>query len=149
MGVATSLSGVLIILSGGSLATLASLRLNVGDLVVILSMVMWSTCTILRRWRPSGLDTVLFLFVLAVIGDVAIFPFYLAETHWLRPMVWSWTAFVAIAGVALFSSVLAYLFWTDGVEQLGASVAGLFVHLMPVFGVLLAWLLLGERLGAL
>jgi drug/metabolite transporter (DMT)-like permease len=147
VGVATSLFGVLTILSGGSLTTLAGLRLNVGDLLVILSMAMWSTYTILLRWRPGGLDTVLFLFVLAVVGDLAVLPFYLAETHWLRPMIWTWTAFVAIAGVALFSSVLAYLFWNDGVEQLGASVAGLFVHLMPVFGVLLAWLLLGERLA--
>ena len=29
----------------------------------------------------------------------------------------------------------------------GANVAGLFVHLMPVFGVMLAWLILDERLA--
>ena len=55
---------------------------------------------------------------------------------------------MALVGVALFSSVLAYIFWNRGVEQVGASVAGLFVHLMPVFGTLLAWLFLGERLRA-
>jgi drug/metabolite transporter (DMT)-like permease len=42
--------------------------------------------------------------------------------------------------------VLAYIFWNKGVEEVGAQVAGLFVHLMPVFGVVLAWLFLGERL---
>ena len=62
-------------------------------------------------------------------------------------MVWTWTTLFAIAGVALFSSVLAYVFWSRGVEQLGASVAGLFVHLMPVFGVVLAWAVLGERVA--
>ena len=50
--------------------------------------------------------------------------------------------------MALFSSVLAYIFWNRGVEQVGADVAGLFVHLMPVFGVVLAWVFLDERLGA-
>ena len=49
--------------------------------------------------------------------------------------------------MALFSSVLAYLFWNRGVEEVGPQVAGLFVHLMPVFGVLLAWVFLGERLA--
>ena len=44
--------------------------------------------------------------------------------------------------------MLAYLFWNRGVEEVGASVAGLFVHLMPVFGTLLAWLFLDERLRA-
>jgi drug/metabolite transporter (DMT)-like permease len=148
VGVGTSLLGVLTILSGGSLATLAALRLNVGDLLVIMSMAMWSGYTLLLRRRPAGLDTVVLLFVLAVIGDLCVLPFYLAETHWLRPMTWTWTHFIAIGGVALFSSVLAYLFWNAGVAQVGASVAGLFVHLMPVFGVLLAWLLLDERLAA-
>jgi drug/metabolite transporter (DMT)-like permease len=46
----------------------------------------------------------------------------------------------------LFSSFIAYVFWNRGVDQVGASVAGLFVHLMPVFGTILAWLFLGERL---
>jgi drug/metabolite transporter (DMT)-like permease len=41
--------------------------------------------------------------------------------------------------------VLAYTFWNRGVEAVGANVAGLFVHLMPVFGVVLAWLFLAER----
>ena len=50
--------------------------------------------------------------------------------------------------VGLFSSVLAYIFWNRGVDQVGAPVAGLFVHLMPVFGIVLAWLVLDERLHA-
>ena len=62
---------------------------------------------------------------------------------WLRPL----PNVAALVSVALFSSVLAYIFWNRGVEQVGASVAGLFVHLMPVFGVVLAWLFLGERLA--
>ena len=57
------------------------------------------------------------------------------------------TVVAALLSVALFSSVLAYIFWNRGVEQVGAPVAGLFVHLMPVFGVILAWIFLGETLS--
>ena len=53
---------------------------------------------------------------------------------------------LALAAIGLFSSFLAYIFWNRGVEQVGANVAGLFVHLMPVFGTVLAWLFLDERL---
>jgi drug/metabolite transporter (DMT)-like permease len=49
--------------------------------------------------------------------------------------------------VSFLSSVVAYIFWNRGVEQVGANVAGLFVHLMPVFGVVMAWMFLGERLA--
>ena len=145
-GVAVSLAGVMAILSGGSLAALAAFRLNGGDLLVILSMAMWSTYTILLRWRPAQLHTLSFLFVIAVVGDACMLPVWLAEHALGRQIVWSWGAFAAIVSVALFSSVLAYLFWNRGVAEVGPQVAGLFVHLMPVFGVLLAWLFLGEQL---
>ena len=146
-GIAISLAGVLAILSQGSLATLVAFRLNAGDLLVILSMAMWASYTIALRWRPQGLHPLSFLFTIAVIGDLCVLPLWLGELALGRHPAWSIEAFAALVTVALFSSVLAYIFWNRGVEQVGAAVAGLFVHLMPVFGVILAWLFLGETLG--
>jgi drug/metabolite transporter (DMT)-like permease len=146
-GVGVSLAGVFTILSRGSLATLAAFRLNGGDLLVILSMAMWSSYTVCLRWRPSGLHMLTFLFVLMVIGDLCMLPFYLGELAFGRRMAPTVAHFAALFGVALFSSVLAYIFWNRAVAEVGASVAGLFVHLMPVFGVVLAWLFLDERLA--
>jgi drug/metabolite transporter (DMT)-like permease len=87
-----------------------------------------------------------FLFAIACVGELVVLPFYLGETAFGRPMIWTWSSIIALVAVGLFSSVLAYIFWNRGVEQVGAPVAGLFVHLMPVFGIVLAWLVLDERL---
>jgi drug/metabolite transporter (DMT)-like permease len=146
-GVAISLAGVLTILSEGSLQTLLGFRLNIGDLFIILSMAMWSFYTIALRWRPGGLDVVSFLLAVAIIGDACVLPLWLGEMALGHFVAWSWTNVVALLAVALFSSVLAYLFWNRGVEEVGANVAGLFVHLMPVFGIVLAWLFLDEGLA--
>jgi drug/metabolite transporter (DMT)-like permease len=147
-GVAVSLVGVLTILSGGSMAALLAFRLNGGDLLIILSMAMWSVYTICLRWRPSGLNMLTFLFVLMVIGDLAVLPLFAAELAFGRHMAVTAANIAALVAVALFSSVLAYIFWNRGVELVGANVAGLFVHLMPVFGIVLAWTFLGERLAS-
>ncbi len=124
-GVGVSLGGVLMILTRGSLDALASFSLNGGDLLLILAMAMWSVYTIGLRWRPQGLHMLTFLFVLMVIGDLAVLPFFAMELAFGRHMV------VTPANIA----------------EVGPSVAGLFVHLMPVFGVVLAWVFLGERLA--
>lgn len=145
-GVAVSLAGVLTILSHGSVEQLAAFRLNLGDVLVILSMLLWSLYTICLRWRPPQLHTLAFLFVIACVGAAAVLPFYLGEAVFGRRAEWTWEAVAALASVGLFSSFIAYIFWNHGVEQVGASVAGLFVHLMPVFGTILAWLFLDERL---
>lgn len=146
LGVAVSLCGVLTILSRGSLEQLAALRLNAGDLLIMLSMLLWSTYTVCLYWRPPQLHTLSFLFVISCVGTLAVLPLYLGETAFGRRAEWSWAALAALAGVGLFSSFLSYVFWNRAVAQVGASVAGLFMHLMPVFGALLAWLLLDERL---
>jgi drug/metabolite transporter (DMT)-like permease len=145
-GVAVSLAGVLTILSQGSVERLASFRLNPGDVVVMFSMLLWSLYTICLRWRPPGLHMLAFLFVIACVGDLAVLPFYLGESAFIRTPQWSAQALAALAAIGLFSSFLAYIVWNRGVEQVGASVAGLFVHLMPVFGTVLAWFFLDEKL---
>ena len=93
-----------------------------------------------------GLNMLSFLFVLGVVGDLVVLPFWIGEMALGRYIAWTPVTLVALLSVALFSSVLAYIFWKRGVEAVGAQVAGLFIHLMPVFGVILAWLFLDERL---
>jgi drug/metabolite transporter (DMT)-like permease len=46
--------------------------------------------------------------------------------------------------VALLPSLLSQIFFIRGVELIGPARAGLFVNLVPVFGALLAVVLLGE-----
>ncbi len=53
---------------------------------------------------------------------------------------------VAIAYVALFASIGAFLFWNQGVKIVGAGTAGQFIHLMPVFGTIMAIVFLDEQL---
>jgi len=146
-GVGVSLAGVLMVLTRGNLEVLTSFKLNRGDLFLILAMALWSVYTIGLRWRPAGLHMLTFLFVLMVIGDLAVLPAFAVELAIGRHMVVTPANVAAILMVALTSSVLAYIFWNQGVAQVGANVAGLFVHLMPVFGVLLAWIFLDERLA--
>ena len=56
------------------------------------------------------------------------------------------TSVISVLYVAIFPSVLAYMFWNKAVEIIGASKAGIFIHLMPVFGAIMAYMFLGERL---
>ena len=48
--------------------------------------------------------------------------------------------------MAIFPSILAYIFWNKGVNELGAAKAGLFIHLMPCFGLILSSFLLNEKI---
>lgn len=147
LGVGLSLSGVLVLVSRGSVEVLAAFDFNQGDLWIFLAMLSWSLYTLGLRWKPAALDGFTFFGFSVLVGVVALFPFMLweqggtAALELTEPFVWT------VIYMAIFPSILSFLFWNYGVEKLGAATAGLFIHLMPMFGLLLATIFLGERLG--
>ena len=145
-GVATSLGGVLTIVARGELDTLLHLKLNPGDLWVLAAMVSWAIYTVVLRWRPRELSSRAFTGSVIAIGVIVLVPIFGWDygaghrTQW-GPITWS-----AVAYFAVFPSVLAYFFWNAAVERVGGERAGTFLHLMPLFGAVLAWIFLGESL---
>jgi len=148
-GVAISLVGVLAILTRGDPEILARLQLNKGDLIIVTGMVFWAAYTVFLRHKPVGLPGLALLACCAVFGLILLTPLAIAEFLFMGGHVEVTPATVgAIVYVGVFPSIVAYVFWNRAVAEVGPNVAGIFMHLMPVFGSLLAWLFLGERIQA-
>ncbi len=145
LGVAVSLLGVLIIITQGRLSMLLHLQLNSGDLWVLASVLFWSLYTCFLQWRPAGLHPLAFLFWIALVGLVATLPVYAWEIAGGKLIEPTPAAALAIAYTGIFPAFLGYIFWNRGVTEIGAQKAGLFMHLMPAFGIVLAVAFLGER----
>ena len=146
LGVAVSLLGVLAILTKGHLETLATLQFNRGDVILLAAMLLWALYTLVLKWRPEGIPGLALLAVCGAIGLIAMTPVYVWELAAGKSIQWSWGVAAALLYVGLLPSFIGYIFWNRGVEAVGPSVAGLFMHLVLVFGCLLAWLFLDERL---
>lgn len=146
-GIAISLAGTLTLISHGDPAVLLHLDFKPGDLWMLAAVVSYAVYTALLRLRPPvhGLS---FAFASFAIGAALLLPFYIGETLWVRPMPATVEAVLAVGYVAIFASILAYLAFNRTVELLGANTAGLVAHLVPVFGIILAVLLLGEQIHA-
>ncbi|MHB9096213.1 MAG: DMT family transporter [Syntrophales bacterium] len=147
VGILLSLAGVIGIVSRGDIAVLVRLDFNNGDLLLVGGALTWALYTVLLRWRPAGIGTLAFLGTTVISGIVLLMlPLYLIELASGRIAVWNAATGAGMVYFAVFPSILAYLFWSRGVQQIGANRAGLFLHLVPVFGVVLAITFLGERL---
>jgi drug/metabolite transporter (DMT)-like permease len=144
LGVALSLSGVAAILSQGRASTLLELQLNPGDLWVLAAVLSWSLYTVLLSRRPSGVEPMVLLTALVLVGTAWIAPFYAWEIARGLRVTFDLVTAGSVLYVGVFASLVAYAFWNAGVAQAGASRAGVFLNLMPAFGTLLAVVLLGE-----
>ena len=143
-GVLTSLIGVITIVAHGKLSTLAGLALNIGDLWMLGAVFIWAFYTIGLQWRPPGVHPMLLLAALIAVGLLALAPAYAWEIAQGRLIDPTPTSLAGIAYTGIFPGFLGYIFYNRAVGEVGASKASLFIHLMPVFGILLAALFLGE-----
>ena len=148
LGIFISLTGVLIIISGGVPSQIGTvLEGAASSLWIIAAVVSWSLYSVLLKKRSNEINGQVFFAMTCLLGWLVITPFYLHE-HWVaeKQMPWNINAVLSIVYVGLFASVFAFLFWNRGVEILGANRAGNFIHLIPVWALLLASITLGERM---
>jgi drug/metabolite transporter (DMT)-like permease len=143
VGVAFSLAGALTIISKADWHALRAVSINHGDLFIFIAVVCYAGYSVLLRKRPA-IHPLSFVAVTFSIGSLLLLPLYLAETWAGRPIQFNRTTFLAVGYVAIFPSIVSYLCFNRGVELAGANRAGLFLHLMPVFGSIMAIVFLGE-----
>lgn len=144
-GIGVSFAGAVVVICRGDLEALRALELGRGELWMLAAVPTWSTYSVLLKRRPQSLPQRSTLTVSTAIGLV-----------WMAPLVaWSpgvldfdWTPALAagVAYIGIGASVVAFLCWNRGVALVGPARAGVYIHLMPVFGALLGYLLLGEAL---
>jgi drug/metabolite transporter (DMT)-like permease len=148
VGIGTSLLGVATILARGAPGNLSALAFAPGDLWVLAAVLSWALYTLLLARRPQAVDPLALLAALVLVGVLWISPWYALEMTRGVSMHVDGTTVATVAYVAAFASVAAYALWNAGVAAIGASHAGVFLHLMPAFGSILAALLLGESFRA-
>lgn len=146
-GITTSSVGVLIIIARGQFETLRHLEFNWGDLIIVFNMMVFAIYATYLRQRPQ-IHWLSFIFVLAVISAASTMPFFIWESVAGNTFNPTLLTAIAIVYVAIFPSVLAFAAWNRGVELIGASRSGPFLHLIPIYTALLATALLGETLTA-
>jgi drug/metabolite transporter (DMT)-like permease len=148
VGIGLAVAGVIVLVSRGSPAVFANLSLNVGDLLTLVCAVAWALYTVvLRRPRLAALPAPALFVAIALSGAVLLAPFMVAETVASGAFPDTLRQWASIAGLVVFASVLAFLGYQVSVRFAGAAVSGLLMYLMPVSGVAMAVVFLGEHPG--
>ncbi|MCK5812888.1 MAG: DMT family transporter [Cocleimonas sp.] len=146
-GVIVSLLGVFIILSKLDINVIKQLSFNKGDLWILIGSLDWALYSIfLKHYRPSELGALSFLGSTMILGLIILLPLYLINPFNEAGLLMNQSTLFALLYTALFPSIFAYLAWNYGISKVGASIGGQFIHLMPLFAVLMAVVFLNEKI---
>ena len=145
IGVVISLMGVLSIITKLDLSLLLSLKLNKGDLWMLVAMISWTTYSLLLGKKKVKLEPFIFLQTIIIIGLLFLLPMYIAEVLVGKKITINFPVIMTIGYVVFFAGIGAYTFWNAAIKLIGPSRSGVFLHLMPIFSSLMAVFLLGEQ----
>ena len=149
-GAVLSLAAVLFVLSRGEWANLLQLRLVIGDLYMVAATIAWSAYSwmLLHTREPASVRANWQAFVLAQVVFGLAWSGLFTGVEWaVQPdlhVEWNALLIGSLAYVAIGPAVLAYAFWSRGVQLVGPTVAGFFVNLTPLFAALLSAMFLGD-----
>lgn len=144
-GTCVSLIGVCVVVARGDLQALAALSINPGDMWIMLAVFAWAGYTVLLQFRPAGVDPMLMLCLLTGLGVIGLAPVYAWELAQGRVIHFTPAALAGMAYTGIFPAFLGYVFWNRAVAEVGGTISGLFIHIMPVATPLLSAVFLGER----
>jgi drug/metabolite transporter (DMT)-like permease len=122
--------------------------LGAGELLMLCAISSWAAYTIIGRFvlkdlSPLVATTYATLWGLALLACGASF-----ELPLIHAAMFSWKVLLALAYLGVFGTVVGFVWYYEGVKAVGSSRAAVFNNLVPVFGIALASLLLGETILA-
>jgi drug/metabolite transporter (DMT)-like permease len=145
-GVLLSVTGALVVITRGDLAAVASGGIGKGELMIFGCVASWVAYSLIGKKVMSDLSPLSAVACSAVIGATALLPIALweglvADAAAYRPVDW-----IALFYLGFFGTVVGFVWYYQGIQQIGPARASLFINFVPISAVILAFLVLGEPL---
>jgi len=145
VGVVLSLIGVIFIITKADLNLIKNLNFNKGDLSMVVAMFSWAIYSALLKSKKYEISQFSLLEVVIICGLVFLIPIYFIEMNLGHLIVLSKPFYLILAYVVIFPGLVAFFFWIKGISIIGANRAGIFLHLMPIMGAVMAMLIFDEK----
>jgi drug/metabolite transporter (DMT)-like permease len=145
IGVALSLTGVIFIITKADIDLIKSLDFNKGDLTMVIAMFSWALYSSLLKKKKYEISQISLLQVVIITGLVFLTPVYFIEMNMGNVIKLGKPFYLTLTYVVLFPGLASFFFWIKGIGIIGANRAGAFLHLMPIFGAIMAMVIFDEK----
>lgn len=144
VGIAIIITGVLVLISKGSINTLLHINFAIGDILMLFACFFFAYYTILVRKKPAELSPKVFLFSVFVIGTILLFPLYIVEHLYFKKIFFDIKTILIVSYVGICASLISFYLWNEAIRLIGTSKTALIYYLIPVFSGFLAYFYLNQ-----
>ena len=145
-GIWISFGGVAFVIFKADIENLLSLVFTYGDLWMLISATSWAVFSISLIHRKSQFSILARFTLMSFMGAAFLLPFLIIENIYFIPTTYDLGFLFFVLLAAVFPGVIAFTMYTKLQQLIGASLAGLTVYLMPIYGSIYGMILFGEKL---
>ncbi len=117
-----------------------------GNFLELCAMVCAAGYTIVARYLVDKYSALFITAIQAFIGAIFFFPFFIYE-YFTKTMVFTTEAMGWVLYLGVVVTLGGYGLYNFALTKIEASKAAMFVNLIPIFTLILAFLILGEELS--
>ena len=144
-GVVLSLLGVVFIITKADLNLIRNLDFNKGDLTMVIAMFAWAVYSVFLKKDKFKISQIALLEMVIITGLIMLIPIFLIEMLLGNKIQFGKPFYLTLTYVVLFPGLASFFFWIKGISIIGANRAGIFLHLMPIFGAIMALVIFNEK----
>ena len=146
LGFSCALLGAAVAITHGQVWDLFSGQVGAGELLIVGCTLCWASYSLLGKMVLEHLSPLMSTTWACIFGVLLLAP-----GAWLESGPWTFLSFnratwLSLAFLGAFGTALGFTLYYIGIVQLGTRRAAIFINLVPMFGILSGWLLLGEKL---
>jgi len=143
VGITLTMAAVILTIAQGSFEVLLTLSANRGDVIILVSQMLWVAYTLYTRANRSTFSPLQMLAGAHVVAAGLLLPLALLERPWRGLAGASWVAVVVVLYSALLGTP-AHIAFYQAVRTVGPGRAAVFTNLIPFLVLGLSWLMVGE-----
>ncbi|MBZ4671778.1 MAG: protein of unknown function transrane [Deferribacteraceae bacterium] len=146
VGIILAFLGIILLITKGKINTILTGGLNKGDIFILFAAVSWSCYTLFGKKVLVNISAIESTTYSVLWGTIILFPLFLSENLGNFYHI-NAKSLLSILVLSVLATVLGFIWFYDGIKKIGASKTVVFIYLVPVFGVLIGFLFLSERLS--
>jgi drug/metabolite transporter (DMT)-like permease len=144
IGIIISVTGAIIVISKGNLNEIVQGNIGWGEIFIFCCVLSWVVYSLIGKVVMADLSPISSVFYSCVIGTFflffpACFEGILNNFHHYPIMAW-----IGIFYLGIFGTVVGFVWYYEGIKQIGPTKASLFINFVPVSAVILAFMILDE-----
>jgi drug/metabolite transporter (DMT)-like permease len=139
-GILFAFIGVVLVITHGSWDTIRSLSFSAGDLFILLGNACWALYGVLGRKfvkESSSMETTTYTMIVGAVCLIAAAIFSPSSHSQADVTIFAWGA---ILFMAVFTSVLGYLWWNSAIEAIGVGNTSIFFNVIPAVTMIISFI---------